>query len=144
MTGKNKPLDDLSNLMTNAVGAIKGVGDEVKAMGRSQAEKFVQEMDLVSREEFDVLKARLDAALAEIETLKAAAKPAAKKTAAKKPAAKKPAAKKDLPAPETLLYTDRHFEEFFDNKDFDDLDDILPVMATYKVMAKVCLVMSGQ
>ena len=94
MTGKNKPLDDLSNLMTNAVGAIKGVGDEVKAMGRSQAEKFVQEMDLVSREEFDVLKARLDAALAEIETLKAAAKPAAKKTAAKKPAAKKPAAKK--------------------------------------------------
>jgi len=57
MQGRNKPLDDLSNLMTNAVGAIKGVGDEVKAMGRSQAEKFVQEMDLVSREEFDVLKA---------------------------------------------------------------------------------------
>ena len=94
MTGRNKPLDDLSNLMTNAVGAIKGVGDEVKAMGRSQAEKFVQEMDLVSREEFDVLKARLDAALAEIETLKAAAKPAAKKTAAKKPAAKKTTPKK--------------------------------------------------
>lgn len=89
MTGKNKPLDDLSNLMTNAVGAIKGVGDEVKAMGRSQAEKFVQDMDLVSREEFDVLKARLDAALAEIETLKAAKKPAkrpARKTAAKKKA----------------------------------------------------------
>ena len=60
MTGRNKPLDDLSNLMTNAVGAIKGVGDEVKAMGRSQAEKFIQDMDLVSREEFDVLKARLD------------------------------------------------------------------------------------
>ena len=89
MTGKNKPLDDLSNLMTNAVGAIKGVGDEVKAMGRSQAEKFVQDMDLVSREEFDVLKARLNAALAEIETLKAAQKPA-RKTAAKKPVKKKP------------------------------------------------------
>lgn len=84
MTGKNKPLDDLSNLMTNAVGAIKGVGDEVKAMGRSQAEKFVQEMDLVSREEFDVLKARLNAALAEIETLKAAKKPARKKIIKKK------------------------------------------------------------
>lgn len=88
MTGKNKPLDDLSNLMTNAVGAIKGVGDEVKAMGRSQAEKFVQEMDLVSREEFDVLKARLNAALAEIETLKAAQKPARKKLV-KKTAKKK-------------------------------------------------------
>ncbi|GGX56557.1 hypothetical protein GCM10011309_01720 [Litorimonas cladophorae] len=83
MTGKNKPLDDLSNLMTNAVGAIKGVGDEVKAMGRSQAEKFVQEMDLVSREEFNVLKARLDAAMLEIEALKAPKKPA-RKTAAKK------------------------------------------------------------
>ena len=91
MQGRNKPLDDLSNLMTNAVGAIKGVGDEVKAMGRSQAEKFVQEMDLVSREEFDVLKARLDAALAEIEALKAST---AKKTAAKTPTAKKSAAKK--------------------------------------------------
>jgi BMFP domain-containing protein YqiC len=43
-------------------------------------------MDLVTREEFDVLKARLDAALAEIETLKAKPK--------RKPAAKKPAAKK--------------------------------------------------
>ncbi len=104
MQGRNKPLDDLSNLMTNAVGAIKGVGDEVKAMGRSQAEKFVQEMDLVSREEFDVLKARLDAALAEIEALKgstpkktAAKKPTAKKTAAKKPTAKKTGAKKTAP-----------------------------------------------
>ena len=93
MNGRNKPLDDLSNLMTNAVGAIKGVGDEVKAMGRSQAEKFVQDMDLVSREEFDVLKARLDAALAEIETLKAAKKPA-RKAAAKKTAAKKTTKKK--------------------------------------------------
>lgn len=94
VAGRNKPLDDLSNLMTNAVGAIKGVGDEVKAMGRSQAEKFVQEMDLVTREEFDVLKARLDAALAEIEVLKGKKKPAAKKPAAKKPAARKTAAKK--------------------------------------------------
>ena len=89
MTGKNKPLDDLSSLMTNAVGAIKGVGDEVKAMGRSQAEKFVQDMDLVSREEFDVLKARLDAALAEIETLKNAQKMPKKPT--RKPAAKRKA-----------------------------------------------------
>lgn len=83
MSAKNKPLDDLSNLMTNAVGAIKGVGDEVKAMGRSQAEKLVQDMDLVSREEFNVLKARLDAALLEMEALKTPMKPA-RKTAAKK------------------------------------------------------------
>jgi BMFP domain-containing protein YqiC len=71
MQSRNKPLADISNLMANAVGAAKGVGDELKAVTRSQAEKFIADMDLVSRDEFDVLKARLDAALVEIEALKA-------------------------------------------------------------------------
>ena len=70
MQSKSRPLDDVTNLLTNAAGAFKGLGDEVKAMGRSQGEKFIADMDLVSREEFDVLKARLDLALKEIETLK--------------------------------------------------------------------------
>ena len=90
MQSKSRPLDDISNLLTNAVGAVKGVGDEVKAVGRSQAEKFIADMDLVSRDEFEVLKARLDAALAEIETLKAAATP---KKSAPKPRSKTGAAK---------------------------------------------------
>ena len=96
MQSKSRPFDDISNLLTNAAGAIKGVGDEVKAMGRSQAEKLIADMDLVSRDEFEVLKARLDAALAEIEVLKGGKpkKPAARKTTAKKAAPKKPAAKK--------------------------------------------------
>ena len=59
MQSKSKPLDDLTNLMTNAVGAVKGVGDEVKAMGRSQAEKIVADLDLVGRDEFEVLKTQL-------------------------------------------------------------------------------------
>ncbi|GLQ23480.1 hypothetical protein GCM10007853_13540 [Algimonas ampicilliniresistens] len=71
MQSRNKPLADISNLFANAVGAAKGVGDELKAVTRSQAEKFVADMDLVTREEFDVLKARLDTALSEIEALKA-------------------------------------------------------------------------
>lgn len=71
MQSRNKPLADISNLMANAVGAAKGVGDEIKAVTRSQAEKFIADMDLVTREEFDVLKARLDMALGEIEALKA-------------------------------------------------------------------------
>jgi BMFP domain-containing protein YqiC len=90
MQSKSRPLDDLSNFITNAAGAIKGVGDEVKAMTRSQAEKFIADMDLVSRDEHEILKARLDKALEEIETLKAAKKaPARRKAPAKKPAAKK-------------------------------------------------------
>ena len=56
MQSRSKPLDDLTNLMANAVGAVKGVGDEVKAMGRSQAERLIADMDLVSRDEFEVLK----------------------------------------------------------------------------------------
>ena len=71
MQSRNKPLADISNLVANAVGAAKGIGDELKAMTRSQAEKFVADMDLVTRDEFDVLKARLDAALGEIDALKA-------------------------------------------------------------------------
>ena len=70
MQSRNKPLADISNLVANAVGAAKGIGDELKAMTRSQAEKFVADMDLVTRDEFDVLKARLDAALGEIDALK--------------------------------------------------------------------------
>lgn len=94
MQSKSRPLDDLSNFITNAAGALKGVGDEVKAMTRSQAEKFIADMDLVSRDEHEILKARLDKALAEIESLKAAKKPVARKKApAKKPPVKKSAKK---------------------------------------------------
>jgi len=56
MQTKSRPLDDLTNLVTNAVGAVKGVGDEVKAMGRSQAERIITDMDLITRDEFEVLK----------------------------------------------------------------------------------------
>lgn len=87
MQSRNKPLADLSNLMANAVGAAKGVGDELKAVTRSQTEKFIADMDLVTREEFDVLKMRLDAALGEIEALKAAQSPK-KKTATRKTTSK--------------------------------------------------------
>jgi BMFP domain-containing protein YqiC len=74
MQSKSRPLDEISNFLTNAAGALKGVGDEVKAMSRSQAEKFIADMDLVSRDEHEVLKARLDKALAEIEALKSGTK----------------------------------------------------------------------
>jgi len=111
MQSKAKPFDDLSNLMTNAMGAVKGVGDEVKAMGRARAESLIADMDLVGRDEFEAFKKVIEAQREEIELLKAqlaklsgpvkkkvapkaAKKPAAKKPAAKKPAAKKPAAKR--------------------------------------------------
>lgn len=69
MQSKSRPLNDLTNLVTNAAGALKGVGDEVKAMGRSQAERLISEMDLVGRDEFEVLKEMLLASRAEVEAL---------------------------------------------------------------------------
>ncbi len=59
MQTKSRPLEDLTNLVTNAVGAVKGVGDEVKAMGRSQAERLIADMDLITRDEFEILKAQM-------------------------------------------------------------------------------------
>lgn len=70
MQSKSRPLDDLTNLMTNAVGAVKGVGDEVKAIGRSQAERMIADLDLVGRDEFEVLKAMLEKSQTEIEVLR--------------------------------------------------------------------------
>ena len=70
MQSKSRPLDDLTNLMTNAVGAVKGVGDEVKAIGRSQAERMIADLDLVGRDEFEVLKAMFEKSQAEVEALR--------------------------------------------------------------------------
>ncbi len=97
MQTKSPVFEDLSNLMTNAFGAAKGVGDEVRAAARARAQSFIADMDLVSRDEFEVVKqmaaeARMevDALKAEIKALKAAAKPKRKpvRKTAKKPAKK--------------------------------------------------------
>ena len=71
MTDRSRAFDDLANLAANAAGALKGVGDEVRAVGRARAEKMVSDLDLVTREELNVLKARLDAQAEEIAALKA-------------------------------------------------------------------------
>lgn len=108
MQSKSKPFDDLSNLMTNAMGAFKGVGDEVKAMGRARAEGLIADMDLVGRDEFEAFKKVIQAQHEEIQSLKAQMKalsPTAKKTPARKAkaapakrtAAKKTTAKKKAP-----------------------------------------------
>jgi len=99
MQTRNPLLNDFAELMTDAFGAAQAVGDEARTAMRAQADRFIADMDLVSREEFDVVKAALANARGEIETLKArlaaveaagTAKPAAAK---RKPAAKRAATK---------------------------------------------------
>ena len=81
MQTKNPFLDELAKLTTAAAGLAQAAGEEAKTQFRSQADRFVAEMDLVRRDEFDALKAEITALRAEVAALKsgkAAAKPAAK------------------------------------------------------------------
>ncbi|MBA9083165.1 MULTISPECIES: accessory factor UbiK family protein [Bartonella] len=54
--GSNRILDELAKLMTDAAGAAQGVRHEAETIFRSQAEKIVNKLNLVSREEFEVVK----------------------------------------------------------------------------------------
>lgn len=81
MQTRNPLLDEFAKLTTGAMGLAQAAGEEAKAAWRAQADRFVAEMDLVRRDEFDVLKDEIAALRAEIAALKAAA--AAPKKAAK-------------------------------------------------------------
>jgi BMFP domain-containing protein YqiC len=98
-TGPNRILDEFAKLMTDAAGAAQGVRKEVETAFRGQAERILNSMEIVQREEFEAvremaLKARaenekLSARVAELEAkLGGSASVAAEKPAAK-PRAKK-------------------------------------------------------
>jgi len=74
MQTQNPILDEIAKLTTAAMGLAQAAGDEAKAAFRSQADRMVAELDLVRREDYDVLKAEVAALRAEIEALKGAKK----------------------------------------------------------------------
>ena len=78
MQTRNPLLDEFAKLTTGAMGLAQAAGEEAKAAWRAQADRFVAEMDLVRRDEFDVLKDEIAALRAEIAALKAAASAPAK------------------------------------------------------------------
>lgn len=93
--------DDLARVASGALGALSGLRAEMEAMMRQQFERFTSSLDLVPRDEFEVvramaIKAREEqeaqaARIAELEAklaaLSAAAPAAAKPKAAPKPTA---------------------------------------------------------
>ena len=63
--------DDLARLMTGAAGAADGARREFETLMRAQGERVVGSMDLVQREEFEVVKAMAQRAREENDALKA-------------------------------------------------------------------------
>jgi BMFP domain-containing protein YqiC len=62
--------DELAKLMTNAAGAAEGARQEVETIMRGQAERFLSDMDIVKREEFEAVKAMAQKAREENEALR--------------------------------------------------------------------------
>lgn len=71
MQTQSSVFDDLARLMTGAMGMAQGMNDEAKSFFRAQGDRFVAEMDLVGRDEFEAVKQMAAEARAEAEALKA-------------------------------------------------------------------------
>ena len=67
----NRFFDEIGRLMNDAAGAAQGVKREFDTVMRTQAEKFLRDMDLVKREEFEAVKDMARLAREENEALKA-------------------------------------------------------------------------
>ena len=71
MQSRSRFLDDISQLMTNAAGVAQGVKDEAETAVRQRMERWLADMDLVTREEFEAVREMAQKAREENETLKA-------------------------------------------------------------------------
>ncbi|MDF3853387.1 accessory factor UbiK family protein [Paracoccus sp. P2] len=56
MTANNRFLDDLSKLMTNAMGVAQGAKDEAQTAFNGWIDRWLAERDFVTREEFEAVR----------------------------------------------------------------------------------------
>lgn len=71
MQGPNKFFDDMSKLMTNAMGVAQGAKSEAETAMKGWIDRWLAERDFVTREEFDAVRAMAQKAREENEALKA-------------------------------------------------------------------------
>jgi BMFP domain-containing protein YqiC len=92
MQSKNKFMDDMSQIMTNAMGVAQGAKDEAENAMKSFMDRWLADRNFVTREEFDAVRAMAQKARAQNEDLSArleALEAAAAKKAQKSKAAPK-------------------------------------------------------
>ena len=56
MQTRNKVFDDLSQLMTNAMGVAQGAKDEAQTAMSSMVDRWLVDRDFVTREEFEAVR----------------------------------------------------------------------------------------
>jgi BMFP domain-containing protein YqiC len=66
----NRLFDEMTRLMNDATSVAQGVKREAEGVFRSQMERIVADLDLVKREDFDVVREMAAQAKAENEALK--------------------------------------------------------------------------
>ena len=71
MQTRNRFLDDVSQLMTNAMGVAQGARTEAETAVKSLMDRWLADRDFVTREEFDAVRAMAQKAREENEALKA-------------------------------------------------------------------------
>ena len=80
MVNKSKILSDLSKIAVDAMSTFSGVKKEIETLVSLRVNKIINKMNLVKRDEFDVLKKMVQKILIENEELKKAKKtPAVRK-----------------------------------------------------------------
>ena len=70
MQGRNKLMDDIGQIMTNAMGVAQGAKDEAETAMKSIMDRWLADRDLVTRDEFDAVHAMAQKAREENEALK--------------------------------------------------------------------------
>ena len=70
MVNKSKILSDLSKMAVDAMGTFSGVKKEVETVGGLRVNKIINKMNLVRRDEFEVLKKLVQKLIIENQSLK--------------------------------------------------------------------------
>jgi len=71
MQARGKIFDDISHLMTNAMGVAQGAKDEAETAMKSLLDRWLADRDFVTREEFDAVRAMAQKAREQNEALEA-------------------------------------------------------------------------